>query len=212
MTTQAAPRASAQAHPDLALRVENISKRYGASMHCGPSTWASAVAASTACSAKTVPARARWWHHLRPARSQRRPHFPERQEIQGADVKRMEAAGVFLVPQEPMIIEHMSVMENLMLGIWPASRGFIAWRRMRENATRMLAGTGIEADRLAVAWTLSPVASSISCGPCSPAAASSSWMSQQPRPLTVPDRLQLFDFMRQLRVRRDLSLHFPLQR
>jgi len=150
MTTQAAPRASVQAQADLALRVENISKRYGAfhalrsinlgirrgSIHgllgengAGKSTLVGIISGQRAPSEGRI--------------------FLNGEEIQGADVKRMEAAGVFLVPQEPMIIEHMSVMENLMLGLWPASRGFIAWRRMRENATRMLAGTGIEADRLA---------------------------------------------------------------
>lgn len=199
MTTQAAHRASAQAHPDLALRVENISKRYGAfhalrsinlgirrgSIHgllgengAGKSTLVGIISGQRAPSEGRI--------------------FLNGAEIQGADVKRMEAAGVFLVPQEPMIIEHMSVMENLMLGIWPASRGFIAWRRMRENATRMLAGTGIEADRLA--GSLDAVARrKLNILRAMFSGGSVIILDEPTASLTVPDRLQLFDFMRQLR-------------
>src|SRR4051812_27773575 len=44
-------------------------------------------------------------------------------EVQGHDVKAMEKAGVFLVTQEPMIIDHMTVAENLLLGMWPRKGG-----------------------------------------------------------------------------------------
>src|SRR5471030_1848843 len=45
------------------------------------------------------------------------------EQVQGFDVKQMEALGVFLVTQEPMIVESMSVADNLMLGRWPVKRG-----------------------------------------------------------------------------------------
>jgi simple sugar transport system ATP-binding protein len=120
------------------------------------------------------------------------------QEMQGADVKRMEAAGVFLVPQEPMIIEHMSVMDNLMLGRWPLSRGFISLRRMRENAARMLAGSGIGSERMA--GTLDAVARrKLNILRAMFSGGSIIILDEPTAALTVPDRLQLFDFMRQLR-------------
>lgn len=38
--------------------------------------------------------------------------------VENADVREMEKAGVFLVTQEPMIVDHLTAAENLMLGIW----------------------------------------------------------------------------------------------
>ncbi|ALU89725.1 sugar ABC transporter ATP-binding protein [Herbaspirillum rubrisubalbicans] len=195
MTTEA----SSARQDGLALRVENLSKRYGAfhalrgitlgirrgTIHgllgengAGKSTLVGLI------SGQRVPSEGRI--------------FLDGEEIQGADVKRMEAAGVFLVPQEPMIIEHMSVMENLMLGLWPAKRGFVAWRRMRENAARMLAGTGIDAERLA--GTLDAVARrKLNILRAMFSGGSIIILDEPTAALTVPDRLQLFAFMRQLR-------------
>ena len=52
------------------------------------------------------------------------------------DVKAMEEAGVFLVTQEPMIIDNMTAAENLMLGIWPVQGGFVDWKKLRADAAR----------------------------------------------------------------------------
>jgi len=183
----------------LALRVDNLGKRYGAfhalrgitlgvrrgSIHgllgengAGKSTLVGLI------SGQRTPSEGRI--------------FLGEEEIQGADVQRMEAAGVFLVPQEPMIIEHMPVMDNLMLGLWPASRGFISMRRMRENATRMLAGSGIDAERMA--GTLDAVARrKLNILRAMFSGGSIIILDEPTAALTVPDRLQLFDFMRQLR-------------
>ena len=65
------------------------------------------------------------------------------------DVKAMEEAGVFLVTQEPMIIDNMTAAENLMLGIWPTKGAFIDWKALRADAARMLEGSGIDAGALA---------------------------------------------------------------
>ncbi|WP_334175093.1 sugar ABC transporter ATP-binding protein [Pseudoxanthobacter sp.] len=67
------------------------------------------------------------------------------QVLDHEDVRAMEEAGVFLVTQEPMIIDHLSAAENLMLGIWPARAGFVNWKRLRAEAARMLAGSDIDA-------------------------------------------------------------------
>jgi simple sugar transport system ATP-binding protein len=69
------------------------------------------------------------------------------EEVQGFDVKQMEARGVFLVTQEPMIVESMSVADNLMLGHWPVKRGFtktVDQRALMANAVKALEGTGLD--------------------------------------------------------------------
>lgn len=69
------------------------------------------------------------------------------EEVQGFDVKQMEASGVFLVTQEPMIVESMSVADNLMLGHWPVKRGFtktVDQRALMANAVKALEGTGLD--------------------------------------------------------------------
>lgn len=195
MTTDNTP----AGHAGLALRVDKLGKRYGAfhalrditlgirrgTIHgllgengAGKSTLVGLI------SGQRTPSEGRI--------------FLGEEEMQGADVKRMEAAGVFLVPQEPMIIEHMSVMDNLMLGLWPATRGFVSLRRMRENAARMLAGSGIDAERLA--GSLDAVARrKLNILRAMFSGGSIIILDEPTAALTVPDRLQLFDFMRQLR-------------
>jgi simple sugar transport system ATP-binding protein len=69
------------------------------------------------------------------------------EQVQGSDVKQMEARGVFLVTQEPMIVESMSVADNLMLGHWPVKRGLtktIDQRALLANAVTALEGTGLD--------------------------------------------------------------------
>ena len=66
--------------------------------------------------------------------------------VEGSDVRAMEAAGVFLVTQEPMIVEPLSVAENLLLGRWPSRGGMVDWRALRAQAGRMLEGSFIDPD------------------------------------------------------------------
>ena len=50
------------------------------------------------------------------------------------DVKAMESHGVFLVTQEPAIVNPLSVAENLMLGRWPHRGPWVDIRGMRRLA------------------------------------------------------------------------------
>ncbi|MCX5577822.1 sugar ABC transporter ATP-binding protein [Kaistia terrae] len=115
-----------------------------------------------------------------------------------ADVPSMEEAGVFLVTQEPMIIDHLSAAENLMLGIWPRRFGFVNWRKLRKDAARMLAGTGIDLDRPAgkldavARRKLNILRAMFSGGKVI-------ILDEPTAALTVEDRQQLFDFMRRLK-------------
>lgn len=118
--------------------------------------------------------------------------------IDAADVKTMEAAGVFLVTQEPMIIDHLSAAENLMLGIWPEKRGFVQWRKLHADAKRMLDGTGIDpamrAGQLdAVARRKLNILRAMFSG------GKVIILDEPTAALTVEDRIQLFDFMRRLK-------------
>ncbi|MCI2395051.1 sugar ABC transporter ATP-binding protein [Aliiroseovarius sediminis] len=118
--------------------------------------------------------------------------------IDAADVKTMEAAGVFLVTQEPMIIDHLSAAENLMLGIWPEKRGFVQWRKLHADAKQMLADTGINPAKRAgqldaVARRKLNILRAMFSG------GTVIILDEPTAALTVEDRSQLFDFMRRLK-------------
>ncbi len=119
-------------------------------------------------------------------------------EVADADVRAMEEAGVFLVTQEPMIIDHISAAENLMLGIWPSKGGFIRWGKLKADAAHMLEGSGIDpkvnAGKLnAVARRKLNILRAMFSG------GKVIILDEPTAALTVPDRRQLFDFMRQLK-------------
>ena len=120
------------------------------------------------------------------------------ERISASDVREMEEAGVFLVTQEPMIIDHISAAENLMLGIWPQKGGFVRWRKLRDDAARMLAGTGIDPTNRAgeldavARRKLNILRAMFSGGKLI-------ILDEPTAALTVEDREQLFEFMRRLK-------------
>ncbi len=120
------------------------------------------------------------------------------QQIDAKDVRTMEKAGVFLVTQEPMIIDYVSAAENLMLGIWPAKSGFVRWRKLRADAARMLSGTGI--DPAMRAGSLDAVARrKLNILRAMFSGGKVIILDEPTAALTVDDRKQLFDFMRRLK-------------
>lgn len=115
-----------------------------------------------------------------------------------SDVKAMEHAGVFLVTQEPMIVDHMSAAENLTLGIWPGRFGFVQWGRLRSEAARMLADTDIDPD--APAGKLNAVdRRKLNILRAMFSGGKVIILDEPTAALTVDDRVQLFDFMRRLK-------------
>ena len=118
--------------------------------------------------------------------------------IANVDVKAMEKAGVFLVTQEPMIIDHATAAENLMLGIWPSKNGFVNWRKLKADAARMLEGTHI--DPQALAGRLDAVARrKLNILRAMFGGGKVIILDEPTAALTVEDRVQLFAFMRQLK-------------
>ena len=127
-------------------------------------------------------------------------------EVQGLDVKAMEDAGVFLVTQEPMIIDQLSVAENLMLGRWPVRGAFVDWKRLREQARHMLEGTQI--DPRALAGSLSAVERrKLNILRALFSGGRLIILDEPTAALTLDDRAVLFNFMRDLKGR-DISFIF----
>ncbi|WP_284313959.1 sugar ABC transporter ATP-binding protein [Labrys miyagiensis] len=189
------------AQPDVILRAENLVKTYAGvqalkgvslsvrrgSIHgllgengAGKSTLVGLI------SGMRTPTRGQIWLGDRP--------------VAGHDVKAMEEAGVFLVTQEPMIVEQLSVEDNLLLGRWPARNGFVDFKRLRQDATRMLEGIGIAPDTPAGLLgavekrKLNILRALFSGGEVI-------ILDEPTTSLTVADRNHLFDFMRELKAR-----------
>jgi len=184
---------------DFALRIEDVTKNYGAfyalrsvslnirrgSIHgllgengAGKSTLVAIISGQRAPTGGSI--------------------ILDGREVAAADVRAMEEAGVFLVTQEPMIIDHISAAENLMLGIWPSKGGFIRWRKLQAEASRMLEGSGIDpkvnAGKLnAVARRKLNILRAMFSG------GRVIILDEPTAALTVPDRRQLFDFMKELK-------------
>lgn len=124
--------------------------------------------------------------------------FFEGERVDAADVRAMEARGVFLVTQEPMIVDHLCAAENLMLGLWPERGGFVRWRQLRADAARMLAGT--EIDPLAPAGRLDAVARrKLNILRAMFSGGKLIILDEPTAALSVEDRRLLFDFMRRLK-------------
>ncbi|HET7313496.1 sugar ABC transporter ATP-binding protein [Salinisphaera sp.] len=144
--TLSANEANAEARTaDVVLETRNLSKRYGASVAlndvslkirkasihgllgengAGKSTLVGLVSGHKVASSGQI--------------------FLQGQPVTGSDVKTMEAAGVFLVTQEPMIVDQFTVAENLLLGIWPRKFGIVSRRRFNKRVREMLADTGLD--------------------------------------------------------------------
>lgn len=114
------------------------------------------------------------------------------------DVKAMESHGVFLVTQEPAIVNPLSVAENLMLGRWP-SRGFwVDTSLMHRKATEYLVGTGL--DPRARAGSLSAVnRRKLNILRALHSGGRLIILDEPTTALTMADRRDLFDFMRKLK-------------
>jgi simple sugar transport system ATP-binding protein len=124
-------------------------------------------------------------------------------DVQGSDVKRMESRGVFLVTQEPMIVDSMSVADNLMLGRWPLKRGLA--RRVDQNALMRSVDNalqGTDFDPRMPARLLSAVAKrKLNILRALHSGGKLLILDEPTTALTLADREHLFEFMRSLKAR-----------
>ena len=114
------------------------------------------------------------------------------------DVKAMERHGVFLVTQEPAIVNPLSVAENLMLGRWPRRGPLVDVGAMHRLAAEYLEGTGL--DPRAPAGRLSAVdRRKLNILRALHSGGRLIILDEPTTALTMADRRVLFDFMRKLK-------------
>ena len=119
-------------------------------------------------------------------------------ELGPVDVKAMERHGVFLVTQEPAIVNPLSVAENLMLGRWPKRGPLVDVAAMRRLAAEYLEGTGL--DPRAPAGRLSAVdRRKLNILRALHSGGRIIILDEPTTALTMADRRVLFDFMRKLK-------------
>ena len=119
-------------------------------------------------------------------------------ELGPVDVKAMERHGVFLVTQEPAIVNPLSVAENLMLGRWPKRGPLVDVAAMRRLAAAYLEGTGL--DPRAPAGRLSAVdRRKLNILRALHSGGRIIILDEPTTALTMADRRVLFDFMRKLK-------------
>ncbi|QRF68610.1 sugar ABC transporter ATP-binding protein [Ponticoccus alexandrii] len=122
----------------------------------------------------------------------------EGETLRDADVRAMEERGVFLVTQEPMIVGSMTVADNLMLGRWPGSAGFVREREMFARAAEFLADMGLDAR--APADTLGAVdRRKLNILRALHSGGKLIILDEPTTDLTIGDKRQLFEFMTELK-------------
>jgi len=112
--------------------------------------------------------------------------------------------GIYLVPQEPTLMPHLSVVENLFVGILPKGRlpFSIDWRRMRETAGGYFAQLGLKLDPRQKAETLSIAQQQqLECARALVHNCNVIFFDEPTSPLTAHEAQLLFALMRRLRER-----------
>jgi ribose transport system ATP-binding protein len=79
--------------------------------------------------------------------------FPD-ETVTSLDPLAARRRGIRMIFQELSDAPDLTVAENISLGHWPARRGVINWRRLRERARTMLDRMGVDLDLDAVVGTL----------------------------------------------------------
>jgi simple sugar transport system ATP-binding protein len=125
------------------------------------------------------------------------------EEVQGLDVMAMEERGVFLVTQEPMIVDSMSVADNLMLGRWPLRRGWtkrVDQRALMQSVEVALEGTGFD-PRMPARYLSAVAKRKLNILRALHSGGKLLILDEPTTALTLADREHLFEFMRSLKAR-----------
>ncbi len=112
--------------------------------------------------------------------------------------------GIYLVPQEPTLMPHLSALENLFVGIIPRGRlpFTVDWKRMRESAGDYFAQLGLAIDPRQRAETLSIAQQQqLECARALVHNCSVIFFDEPTSPLTAHEAEMLFALMRRLRER-----------
>jgi ribose transport system ATP-binding protein len=73
------------------------------------------------------------------------------------------AAGIAIVPQEPALCDHLTVVENITLGVEPTRAGFVRAQEARAVAKRALAPLGVDVDLTRLGAALAPAERQVVC-------------------------------------------------
>jgi ABC-type sugar transport system ATPase subunit len=113
--------------------------------------------------------------------------------------------GIYLVPQEPTLMPHLSALENLFVGAIPRGRlpFSVGWKQMRETAGGYFAQVGLTIDPRQKASTLSIAQQQqLECARALVHRCNVIFFDEPTSPLTSHEAEILFDLMRRLRERR----------
>jgi ABC-type sugar transport system ATPase subunit len=117
---------------------------------------------------------------------------------------RAQQRGIYLVPQEPTLMPHLSAVENLFVGTLPKGRlpFSVDWRRMRETAGGYFAQLGLMIDPSQKASTLSIAQQQqLECARALVHRCNVIFFDEPTSPLTSHEAERLFELMRRLRER-----------
>jgi len=112
--------------------------------------------------------------------------------------------GIYLVPQEPTLMPHLSALENLFVGTLPRGRlrFSVDWKRMRETAGGYFEQLGLAIDPRQKAYTLSIAQQQqLECARALVHRCNVIFFDEPTSPLTAHEADRLFDLMRRLRER-----------
>lgn len=138
-------------------------------------------------------------------------HQPDsgRLVINGQQIHRLtphmtQQLGIYLVPQEPTLMPHLSAMENLFLGVAPRRRirFVVDWKLMRETAGGYFGQLGLSIDPRQKASTLSIAQQQqLECARALVHRCNVIFFDEPTSPLTEHEAEMLFGLMRRLRER-----------
>jgi ABC-type sugar transport system ATPase subunit len=113
--------------------------------------------------------------------------------------------GIYLVPQEPTLMSHLTALENLFVGILPRGRFpfSVDWRQMRRAAGGYFEQLGLDIDPDQTAETLSIAQQQLlECARALAHRCTVIFFDEPTSPLTAHEAEVLFDLMRRLREQR----------
>jgi ABC-type sugar transport system ATPase subunit len=127
------------------------------------------------------------------------------ERIRSLTPRSAQQRGIYLVPQEPTLMQHLSAAENLFLGILPrgALPFSVSWKEMRRRAGAYLARVGLDIDPETPAAELSIAQQQLlECARALVRRCDVIFFDEPTSPLTDHDAEILFEVMRSLREQR----------
>jgi ABC-type sugar transport system ATPase subunit len=126
------------------------------------------------------------------------------QQLQGLTPRSAQQLGIYLVPQEPTLMAHLSALENLFVGIIPSGRlpFSVDWKEMQRSAGAFFEQVGLDIDPYRPASELSIAEQQLlECARALAHRCNVIFFDEPTSPLTAREAEVLFELMRRLRAR-----------